>query len=846
MKKSAIIILIGAVGVLIACAVNLHAIIQPHPFAAVSWLAAILSFGVFAVMLMQHSIYGRPIHLYIGAAYLALGVMGIRESIVFPSNISVSGSENGYLALWQFGWITLALILAWGLIINRAPGYGQQRSSTIIAITAGSVLWAGSIVLLTSAFPQAMHSIVSGKPGMVISVICCIIFAFSAFMYSRLSVHKNNNVLAWMSYGLIFAMFAQSPVIIKAGSMYGTLFDIANLLKVLTFLSPLAGMMVEHTKMQAKLHEQAQDLNHLIQMQQAVNSISSTPELYQRIVEIVSFSFSAGAVCLMPYDTERSLLHVGAKTGIDDEVAKRLVFRQGEGRIGDCLSKQEVIFVRDVFSDPVLAQKLYGVNGIGSAVFTPLMLKDTCLGVLAVFFSGRPLRTQKLPKEHLRLLDALANQAALALDMHQLRNTVIHTVKATDDHARELEVVAEIGQAVTAHLDIHALVDTLSEKLCSVVGAKSCSVLVFDPDVIGVRIMGHRKLTRYNSISEHTDSCDLLAAMVAQDNEPKVINDAPNSCHCKYPEMAMSDGGTHHLLSVPMQLPGFLGAISVFRQNSEPFGEKEKRILTRLAPIVAIGIRNAELYEREKKIAENLQQSFLPELDHELPDIQVLSFYRAAFDESMVGGDFYDVTDFGDGKYGIVIGDVAGKGLDAAVYTAMTRYMIKAYSNDNNDPMYVISKLNNALCRYTPVGKFITLVYGVLDTKANQFTYINAGHELPFFRKHNDNKIDTLKSSGPAAGALLEAEYRIEKMPFKPGDTLVMYTDGASDARHEGKFLGTEGLHRIVANLTRIRQGDVDGLPEAIVNSILEYSNNHLRDDVAILVVKSRVPGALF
>lgn len=846
MKRPSVLILIGACGILIAGATSLHTTVQSHPFAAVSWLAAILAFGVFAVMLLQHSIYERQTHLFLGAAFLAMGVTGIRESRIFPPGIDIPGPDNGYFALWQLGWITLAVLLIWGLMIDKSPVHDQQRPYTVVLVTGGVVIWAAFIILLTSKFPTATFMIFGGKPGMVINILCCGIFLVSAFMYSRQSVHKSNSVLLWMAYGLIFAALAQIAILPGIKWIQGFQFGIANLLKALSFLIPLAGMLVENSRLQLRLHEQSTDFSHLIQMQQAVISIPSAADLYQRIAELVSFSFSAGAVCLMPVDRERSLLYTAARIGIDDEVAKRLVFRPGEGKAGDCLSRQEVIFARDVFADPVMAQKLYGVTGIGSAVFAPLMLKDNCLGVLAVFFSGRPLRVQKLPKEHLRMLDALAAQAALALDIHQMRSRIGSAVKATDDHARELEIVADIGQAVSSHLEIHSLVDTLTDRLREVVGARACSILVFDPDTVGVRIMGKKRLARYSSISEHTDACELIAARVAQSNETEIINNVPNSCHCKYAEMAVDDNGTHHLLSVPMHLPGFYGAINVFRQNAEPFSERERRILMRLAPVIAISIRNAELYERERRIAENLQQSFLPEIDGDLPDIEALSYYLAAFDESLVGGDFYDLIDFDDGKYGVVIGDVAGKGLDAAVYTAMTRYMIKAYSYDDPDPQYVMSKLNYALCKYTPVGKFVTVFYGIIDTKANTFKYANAGHELPFFRKNNDNRLETLKTTGPAAGALLEAEYRVEQIPFKQGDMVIMYTDGASDARHEGKFLGTEGLHRIVANQTRIRQGDIEGLPDAIVESIREYSNGYLRDDVAILIVKSKVTKALF
>ena len=200
------------------------------------------------------------------------------------------------------------------------------------------------------------------------------------------------------------------------------------------------------------------------------------------------------------------------------------------------------------------------------------------------------------------------------------------------------------------------------------------------------------------------------------------------------------------------------------------------------------------------------------------------------------------MIEFGEGKYGIAIGDVAGKGLDAAVYTAMTRYMIQAYSDVDPDPVVVISKLNSALYRYTPTGKFVTLVYGVLDTMSGSFTYVNAGHEIPFIRKSGD-RLESLQTTGPAAGALAEADYTSETVTFEPGDMIIFYTDGATEARCEGKFLGTEGLRKIITDQLR---RNMDNLAKAILSGVRSYAKGHLRDDIAVLVVKARTPGALF
>ena len=117
-----------------------------------------------------------------------------------------------------------------------------------------------------------------------------------------------------------------------------------------------------------------------------------------------------------------------------------------------------------------------------------------------------------------------------------------------------------------------------------------------------------------------------------------------------------------------------------------------------------------------------------------------------------VGGDFYDVIDFGDDKVGIVIGDVSGKGIRAAVHTAEAKYMLRAYAMIDPDPAYVVSRLNFSLFSFTGDFTFITLFYGLVDTKAGVLTYANAGHETPIIVHGRERRVTPVKATGPVLG----------------------------------------------------------------------------------------------
>lgn len=813
--------------------------------------AALVALMVFAAAMAEYLMHGRQTYLYVAVGFFAASMMDAWSALVPAGGMGKPGAD---IAVWYAGRITLAALLMCGAIAWRARTSRQYVRTRAAVFSTGAILWAAVVIFSASVFP--LGSIAGTAAGLrSVAAMSAILFAVAWIGYSRTSIHRSSALLAWMSYGLVFAVFAQLAALLSHvgwdGGEARTLFGFANLMKTLGYVAPLAGLLAGHTRLQRRLQRRSAELQSLIEMQRVASSVDDPDELYRRVVDLMPPLFESDAACLMPYDKGRNLLESAAATGLDEDAARNLVFRAGDGPVGKALATKELAFVPDAGTDDSLAPKLGDAGRGRFAVCVPLVVPtqsgQEVLGVLVVLFKRlTPAGKHKPARNLFRRLEAFASQAALAIDKVQMRTGMHESLRAQELRSRELETVWRIGQALASELELHALVDTLVDELKKAVSAQACSVLMYEPDTDRLKIMGHRKLRRYDQVADHVDDCDAMAAMAAERDEPMAVANVPNTLRCKYPEIAVDDGGTHHMLSVPMESKGqAIGAISVFRLHGDPFGEAEIRLLTMLGKVVAAGIRNAELYEREKRIAESLEASFAPDLTQELSGIEAAGLYKAGLDECSVGGDFFDIVELGEGRYGIAVGDVAGKGLDAAVYTAMAKHMIKAYSAEDPEPVSVVSRLNRALYRHTPEGKFITLVYGVLNVNNGEFVYVNAGHEPPFLHKKADETLTCLKTTGPAAGAIPDVEYASDVVPFGPGDVLVFYTDGATEARSEGKFLGTEGLEKIVARHIRANPRD---LPEAIYSSVREYAKGRLRDDVVILCIKSAAapPGQLF
>jgi sigma-B regulation protein RsbU (phosphoserine phosphatase) len=244
-----------------------------------------------------------------------------------------------------------------------------------------------------------------------------------------------------------------------------------------------------------------------------------------------------------------------------------------------------------------------------------------------------------------------------------------------------------------------------------------------------------------------------------------------------------------------------------------------------------------EIYEREHRIAQVLQEAIIPpNVPSELLGCQIAVKYRPALREAEIGGDFYDVFELGEGKFAVIIGDVAGKGLDAAVYTAMTKYMLKAYALFERDPAIAMHRLNTALSQCTPTELFVTLIYGVLDTRTRVFVYANAGHEQPIHFAASTGAASMLNVTGPALGLLPVADYETHRVDLSEGDIIMLYTDGITDA---GKGINRLGHDSVLKLLESSETHMVDVIADSILNQVMTFSNGRLADDAALLVLKA-------
>ncbi len=245
-------------------------------------------------------------------------------------------------------------------------------------------------------------------------------------------------------------------------------------------------------------------------------------------------------------------------------------------------------------------------------------------------------------------------------------------------------------------------------------------------------------------------------------------------------------------------------------------------------------LRKSEEFQRS--IADVLQEAMLA-VPEGMPGIKMGHLYHSATEAARVGGDFLDVFAVGAGSIGLLIGDVSGSGLRAAALTSLVKDTIKAYGYEGVSPAVAMEKTNLVLTRAANAGsrgetQFVTAFYGVLDTATGRLTYSVSGHP-PGIVRHNSETV-FLSGCSPVLGVFETVGFQDGETHLGPGDLLVLYTDGLTEARSQGEFFGEQRLLSLVATM-----GDrpVSEVPQAIFTGALEFTGGNFSDDVAILAV---------
>ena len=473
--------------------------------------------------------------------------------------------------------------------------------------------------------------------------------------------------------------------------------------------------------------------------------------------------------------------------------------------------------------------------GIRSYLCVPLQTRGRTLGALSF------ARTRLGPaygEDDLALADELGRRISAALD----NATLYEEARA---RAEREALINKIGGALRVSLDVDEVLSIVTEQVGQSMKVSRCSWAKLNGTRDAFEVAPQQYVAPGVTRAAYTlplASCppEMLDEWTA--GRPTVVSDHPPGA---LPQAAEGLTPTRAFISCPVFLRGQFSGLFSVHQTDGPrrWSADEKQFLCAIADILALAMENARLYTREHRVADMLSSAFLTDIPDSMPGLDLSSNYRAGLEEAHVGGDYYDTFLLPDGRVALVIGDVSGKGLSAAVQTATVKYSLRAFATEAGAPGLVLSRLNRMLSgEASGLGEhFVTLFYALFEPSTGRLAYASAGHETMIVKRFAGG-VDLLGATGPILG-IADHTYGQAEAYLGVADALLLFTDGLTEARspESREMLEMDRVVEIVRSAPA--EAGPGALAARLQQAALAWSGGRPHDDMALLVARRRAPG---
>ena len=406
-----------------------------------------------------------------------------------------------------------------------------------------------------------------------------------------------------------------------------------------------------------------------------------------------------------------------------------------------------------------------------------------------------------------------------------------HRIHSSNDFVQALMKLQRAAQLITSSLDLDVLFDRVVNDIADAIGCVEVSVWLRDADCEEMVLHGVRGCPTYRKGDRFRIGERGMIGHVAATGVTRYAGDVSAD-----PYYVACELDVRSEVTVPLMLRGeVIGVLCVDHKQLNAFSDDQIAIMEALAGHIAVAIENARLFRNERQEREQMQreaddaravqQSLFVKA---VPLVRGFAFETAWNPAGAVAGDWFDLIDLGEDRCGIVLADVSGKGMPAALLMSATRAILRTLVKLDPSPGKTLMQLNQILMEDFPMGKFVTMIYGVLDARSREITIASAGHLRPLLINGECSFLDIETGMPLGLGATTYPEY---KVTLKPGTRLLFYTDGITEAMNHSDE--EYGAARLVEHFLR-PSACVDGLIEEI--SRFSHGSNHTDDATAVLI----------
>jgi serine phosphatase RsbU (regulator of sigma subunit) len=603
-------------------------------------------------------------------------------------------------------------------------------------------------------------------------------------------------------------------------------------------------------------------------------------ELLETVVQITPTLVGVHACGLLMWDSHTEMFTPITAQGLTTEQQAEFMTWQiakGEVPVFDHLHQiKHPILLSEVLRDNDLMAHMTAVLGAEillkrkALVLFPLVARGEVLGAFLIDYDDSGQINGHLEsvqsEEKLAIIQGIAHQTAIAVEN-------IRLLKAQKEEAYVSVALLQVAQAVVSQSELSDILETIVRITPILVGVKRSAIYLWDEGQQSFKLVKHYGFLREQEliIEAHTYSagtfpmldtirqqnmpvfCPLTVETIAPDNWDKIVpsngSAEDNASNSNFNKIILNNNA-NLLMGFPLSVQGnILGAM--LAEEAEAVGEpisphaRERRleIITGISQQAALAIQNdllrhevveRERLERELQLAREIQKTFLPRRLPGLPGWDVDVRWRPA---RQVGGDFYDIFTLPNKQIGLVIADVADKGMPAALFMTLIRTLIRAAVHEQKSPAAVLEHVNKLLAPDSQRGMFVTVVYAVLSAHTGRLAYANAGHNLPLLLRAETCEIEQLLGGGMALGIMNKVSLTEHQLMLEPGDCLIFYTDGVTEAfSPSGEMYGEPRLHETIRSVPTVSARTMLNAIEDSVNAFIDTEPPS--DDLTLLAIQ--------
>ncbi len=567
-------------------------------------------------------------------------------------------------------------------------------------------------------------------------------------------------------------------------------------------------------------------LTLLLEVSEQISSTLDLDELMSRMAEAVKRAIDYEVFAILLLNEKTKELNVRFSVGHPEEVVGNMRIKVGEGIVGRAAESRRSVLVNDVKKDPSYIES---VPTIRSELAVPLIAKNRVVGVIDLeapwpdFFN----------EQHRNLLELLAGRMAMAVENARLYRRVLR-------QTRTLKLLNEISRELSSVLILQDLLLKIVTLTRRQIQYHRFNIMLFDEQT--------QTLNAVISMKEDErtpEKCTValergIVGAAVRSRETIVVPDVS-----KDRRYIATNPDTRSEMVVPLvHRDRVIGVVDLESHKLAYFTEEHARLLSTLAPQMAIAIENSRLYERlvrsearrerDLERAQEIQRHLMPSLHPAIPGLEAAVRFLPARE---LGGDLYDFLTYTRERHVLAVGDVSGKGAQAALYGAMVSGILRSLVPQKLPSPELMRRLNAMLLERRIEGHFVTLLYGLWEAKTRTLRLSNAGMPLPILLRRDHCRL--IRVEGVPLGLLENVDYEETPVSLESGDLLTIFSDGVLEAINpEGEEFGLARFEELLRRHTSRRVGEI---LDVIVDEVARFeAGRPRRDDQTILQIRVR------